>query len=102
MMKFVRCGGDVVGRVFPLSLKLSHGWRFGIVFFGAQFFIGRFLIMGDWPHRENNQRKADWDRLSALAGLTPEGHVAPPDTGGGIDRHSALWWRNSQFKPDGR
>jgi hypothetical protein len=34
--------------------------------------------LSKWLYPHKGARDEAWDRLSALAGLTPEGHVAPP------------------------
>jgi hypothetical protein len=42
-------------------------------------------------------REAEWERISRLAGLTPEGGIAPPEPCVGIDRAPNPLWRNQAY-----
>ena len=38
-------------------------------------------------------RDAEWERVSAMAGLTPDGSIAPPPPGLRISREPPQWWK---------
>lgn len=40
----------------------------------------------------SQQREDDWNRVSAMAGLTPDGSIAPPPPGLTISRKPVTWW----------